>query len=283
VADKSITKAEIVKALLKEYLSARQEVILHVQIYKTQYRNVGIITAIAGLLVPLVIGHIPIPGTSVPYTVTGWVAILIVFTISCAAILITFSVLAAVFAMQALGVRCERLETQINKCLGGKYLIWEHLAVPRIWGAGEQALKNPDSGALVFYYIFMFLFVIVMPSVVVTKVLCSDPDIYLYVASVVYIWLSIVCCLYAGYVNAYTIGGRFRSDVRQMLEPIWSGEGKGLTFTSIRPLMLIGLVVVPITYGIIVLSTRPGVCGYVGRLTPSTASPDQIPWSLEQS
>ena len=217
--DSPANETDVAKALLQEYDSARQEVLLHVQLYKTQYRSVGIVTAIAGLLLPLVIGHIPIPGTSSLFPVTGWVALFTVFAISSAAILITFSILAALFAMQVLGVRCERLEVQINKCLGGEYLVWEHVTVPLVWGPNGPVLKNPDAGVMVLFYVFLFLFVLVLPGFAVTKIFCSAPDEYLWFAAAFSIWYSSVFFMYASYVNVYTMGGARRTDVRQLHQP----------------------------------------------------------------
>jgi hypothetical protein len=266
VADGTPTKEEeIAKVLLQEYVSTRKEVLLHVQLYKTQYRNIGIVTAIAGLLVPLVIGHIPIPGISSPYQVTGWVAFLIVFTILSAAIMITFSVLAALFAMQVLGVRCERLEIQINECLGGQYLIWEHVTVPLVWGPSGPVFKNPDAGVMVLFYVFLILFVLGLPGVVITKILCSAPDKYLWLAAVFCIWYSWAFGMYAGYVNVYTMGGGLRRDVREMHQPARPSEPKQYGRAGLGFVLIIGGVAVFITWGLVTIAKQPGVCDYVGR------------------
>jgi hypothetical protein len=47
--------AEILKALEQDYASARAEIVLHIQLYKTQERYGTVIVGILGLLIPLLI------------------------------------------------------------------------------------------------------------------------------------------------------------------------------------------------------------------------------------
>src|SRR5579864_4760185 len=95
----SIRKTEIAKTLMQEYLSARQEVILHVQLYKTQGRNGAILTTFVGLLLPLLIGQsISLPATGIALHSTPWTDLIILFTISSITFFMAFSALAILFA-----------------------------------------------------------------------------------------------------------------------------------------------------------------------------------------
>lgn len=262
---KALLNEQVIKALLQEYEGTRQEVLLHVQLYKTQYRNIGIVTAIAGLLVPLVVGQIPIPGTSSPYQVTGWIALLIVFTISSAAILIAFSILAALFAMQVLGVRCERLESQINACLGGEYLVWERDTVPLVWGPNGPVSKNPDVGVMILFYVFLILFVLLLPGIVVTRIFCGAQDQYLWLAAAFCMWYSFAFCMYGIYVNAYTMGGELRKNIRELLLQAKKSDSKKLKRTDFGFVLMIGVAAVFMTSGLVMIAKLQNVCAYVGQ------------------
>ena len=228
---------------MQEYMSAREEVRLHLQLYKTvPTRNAAILTAVVGLLVPVLSGQsITVPVVGVVFKPTAWNAMGILFTISTIAHLLIFSVLALLFNIQVLGERCFDLEDQINKSLRGRYLIWEHFA-SKIWATDSRVIhKMPDALAVLFFYLLVFIFTVGLGGLVLLRMRCGIPFEW---SSEFGTLLTLTQCSLASYlvvfptiaicVNKYIYGGlreycgnliretRAGNDTRSKRSGLWS-------------------------------------------------------------
>jgi len=137
------TDLEVAKLLMQEYLSARQEVILHVQLYKTQGKNAVIITTLAGISLSLVVGpHVSLLGINL--TITPIIALIVLYMISIIVFLMMYLAIDILFALQVLAERCVRLENKMNSCLRGPYFVWEQVATC-IWSTRAYLIPiQPD-------------------------------------------------------------------------------------------------------------------------------------------
>jgi hypothetical protein len=220
----AIDKAEIAKTLMQEYLSARQEVLLHVQLYKTPERNAAILIALVGLLFPLLSDQsISLPFTNISFHSTRWTDLVILFTISTIAFLMPSSALAVLFTMQVLAERCVRLEDEINKCLSGKYLFWERVA-HKIWSVnGSLVGRMPEAVASVLYYVLILFFAVALPLFVLARNLCAQHD-WLYElvtgAYLIYLFAVPMICIH---LNLYTMGP-LRAEFSQLLQYVVIGK-----------------------------------------------------------
>src|SRR5436305_11452830 len=99
-------KVEVAKILMQEYISARQEVLEHVKLYKTQARSGTFLIPLTSLLIPLALGErIQIPNTTINLDPNPWLSFGIALTISTVILHMTFSILAIQFATQVLAER----------------------------------------------------------------------------------------------------------------------------------------------------------------------------------
>jgi hypothetical protein len=267
----AINEAEVVKVLLQEYLSARKEVLLHVQLYKTvPVRNAAILTAVVGLLIPLLTGqNIPLPVTGVVVPSNPWTDLMILFTISTIAFLLVFSVLALLFSLQVLAERCVWLEDEINKCLRGPYLLWERFA-RQIWSTDSKLVyKMPDAGAAIFFHLLVLIFALFLPTFVLVKILCGTPDVWLKTAVFGYaIYLFAVPAL-SFYVNVYTMG-KLRPYCAKLFQQTREGNDPPPGPSGLSTLLIIAAAAGAVGCVLLVVIPQPDVCAYVG---PRFASP----------
>lgn len=244
----AIDESEVTKALLQDYMSARQEVLLHLQLYKTvPTRNAAILTAVVGLLVPVLSGQsITVPVVGVVFKPTAWIALGILFTISTIAHLLIFSVLALLFNIQVLSERCFDLESQINSSLRGPYLIWEHFT-SQIWATDSKVVhKMPDALAALFFYMLVLIFTVGLCGLVLLRMRCGvpaewfsgPPDTWLPPVQLAFAVYLLVVPAIAMYVNIYTYGG-LRGYCRDLLRQTREGNATPSTRSGLWPLIVI--------------------------------------------
>lgn len=271
----SINEGDVVKVLMQEYLSARKEVILHVQLYKNTFgKNGAILFTVVGILLPLLSGQdITLPVTNIVFHSTRWTDLAILFTISTIAFLLIFLTLAILFTLQVLAERCVHLEDEINKFMRGPYLFWEHFA-HQIWSKNSKLVsKMAETGASVFFYLLVLFFAFFLPLFVLTKSLCGDRDpLFTCVAAAFISYLFAVPGI-AIYVNSYTMGD-LRDDCRKLLQASIAGRtppsiGTGLTTvlaiagTAIAgALMFVNILVIP----------QSSTCALVGKRSLNEAT-----------
>jgi hypothetical protein len=181
---------EILKALLQDYATARQEVILHVQLYKTQERYGAVIIGLLGLLFPVLLGTELAQLASKSMKDLGPGALLLgLFTTSTILFHMYFTTLANLFALQVLAERCVLLQDEINKCLDkSRHLVWERLT-KLIWSKdGIPTHKMPDRVAGMFSFLLVAALGFALPLWLVSNTLAKLQIGPLFVLAVFYIW-----------------------------------------------------------------------------------------------
>lgn len=270
VDSSTINEAEVLKVLTQEYLSAREEVLLHLQLYKTvPTRNAAILTAVVGLLIPLLTGQsISLPATGIEFHPTAWTDLVILFTISTIAFLLVFSVLALLFALQVLAERCVRLEDEINKTLRGPYLLWERFA-HQIWSTDSVLVyKMPDAGAAVFFHVLVLLFAVGLPLFVLLKILCGTPDRPLIIAVFAYTLYLFATVAISIYVNVHTMG-TLRPYCRKLYQQAFAGNDQPPGRSGLSSLLIIAMAAAVAALVFMVVTPQPIVCMYTGQRSAS--------------
>lgn len=265
-------ETETLKVLTEEYLSARQEVLLHLQLYKTvPTRNIAILTAVVGLLIPLLTGQsINLPGTGVVFNSTPWTDLAILFTISTIAFLLVFSVIALLFNIQVLGERCVRLEDAINEILQKRYLYWERFA-HKIWSTHSPLLYNmPDAGAAVFFHLLVLFFAVALPLFVLSKILCGAPDRLLSNAVFFYTLYLFVVPAISIYVNVHTMG-TLRDYCCRLFEEVLAGNDPPSGPSGLNALLIMAVAAALGARVFVVIVPQPSVCAYTGKRSASSA------------
>ncbi len=272
MADNSvINEAEVLKVLTQEYLSARQEVLLHLQLYKTvPTRNAAILAAVVGLLAPLLAGErISMPVTGIVVQATPWIDIAILFTISTIAFLLVFSVLALLFSIQVLGERCLRIEVEINNTLRGRYLFWEHFT-QHIWSTDSVLVyKMPDAAAAVFFHILVVLFAVALPFFVLLKIRCGTPDKYLIVATFIYTFYLFGVAAISFFIN-WHIYSTLRRYIRHLYQQVLAGNDPPRGRAGLGMLLIIAAVAGTVGCVLLVIALRlPNACAHIGTISAS--------------
>ena len=211
----SKNKAEILKALVQDYASARQEVILHIQLYKTQERYGTVIVGVLGLLIPVLTSA----ATEQVWKnlKIGPEAILLgLFTVSTIFFHMYFSTLANLFALQVLAERCVFLQDQINKLLNGKYLLWERLT-KLIWSKnGIPVHKMPDHVAGILSFFLVSVFAVFLPICVVWRILSTPQSALITGVATFYIWYLFAAGILA--VVHFVAVANIRADCHQLFK-----------------------------------------------------------------
>jgi hypothetical protein len=274
-------ESKLQKALLEEYATVRQEVILHVQLYKTQERNGVILIPLAGLLTPLLVGRGGLPisalGMSATINLSPWIDLAILVAISTVAFFLVFSVLAVQFALQVLGVRSERLEEEINKCLGGQYFVWERL-VPQIWSNKSTILyKMPDTFVPMLSSLLVVIFAVLLPLVAITKDLCKTPDSAFTVFVFLYVWYLFFALIFGACTTSYVTGPELRKDCRASFEYALIGGTAPLIRSGsdvIRNMgVATGAIALAFVLTVVWMDPRyPLICKYLEASPPTTAA-----------
>jgi hypothetical protein len=234
VTDPTPNDFEVAKLLMQEYVSARQEVILHVQLYKTQERNGTVLVALAGLLGTLLIGRgLFIAETAVTIEKTPWAVLGILFVVSTVAFIMLFSALAVLFALQVLAERCVSLEKAMNSRIKGSYFIWEQFAHD-VWSKHGALRSRPDGVAGILFYLLVLFLAIVLPLIVLKQISCDKVDWWLAIAVGSYVFYVLATFSLAIYVNNHTME-QLRDDCRQLLENMGAGKSspQSLTWKSV--------------------------------------------------
>lgn len=293
----AIDKTEVTKVLMQDYISARQEVLLHLQLYKTvPTRNAAILTAVVGLLVPILSGQsITLPGVGVEFRPTAWIVLGILFTISTIAHLLIFSVIALLFNIQVLGERCFDLENQINNSLRGPYnslrgpyLIWEHFA-HRIWATNSKIVyKMPDALAAVFFYFLVLIFTVGLGGLILLRMRCgipsewfNEPDRLLRFTQFAFVAYLVVVPVVAIRVNKYTYGG-LREDCRDLLKQTRAGDVKPSKRSGLWSLIGIAGTAGAVACALLwILPQHPDFCPYLRSQPAKTVSKAAICTSVD--
>lgn len=268
-----IDEAEVPKVLMQDYISARQEILLHLQLYKTvPIRNAAILIAVVGLLVPVLSGQsITVPVVGVMFKPTAWNALGILFAISTIGHLLIFSVLAILFNIQVLGERCFDLENQINNSLRGPYLIWEHFA-SQIWATDSKIVyKMPDALAALFFYVLVLIFTVGLCGLVLLRMRCgipaewfSEPDTWLEHAQFAFAVYLLAVPAISIYVNIYTYGS-LRPYCRDLLEKARAGSVTPSKRSDLWSLIGIAGAAGVLAYALLLnLPQRPNFCAHIG-------------------
>jgi len=171
-------RTEVAKILMQEYVSARQEVLEHVKLYKTQARSGTFLIPLTSLLIPLALGQeLQVPNTNISLDPNPWISLGIVFTISTVILHMTFSILAIQFATQVLAERCVYLEDEINDCFDVKKpMIWERVS-QQIWSNRSPIVfYNPDTFVIGFAFIIAVFFAVFLPLYAMTKAFLLPHD-----------------------------------------------------------------------------------------------------------
>ncbi|MDQ6701845.1 MAG: hypothetical protein M3Z96_01435 [Pseudomonadota bacterium] len=279
-----INEADVVKALMQEYISAKQEVLLHVQLYKTQERNGAILIGLIGLLIPLLIGQSISPALGIKFPLTRWTELVILFTTSTVIFIMFYTALAILFALQLLAERCVWLENEINKFLRGQYLVWEGGIVHKIWSTKSDIKhKNPDAAFVIFVYLLIIVLAVLLPLSVLTKILCEEPDPLLKAAVFAYTGYLFTVLPIGMYINIYVMGA-LREDCRQLFRHAIKGDGPPLGRSGIGTLLVMGVAAFAVAWVFVYyyfgyyngeipfIPRSTGVCTYLGTTSPSPAS-----------
>jgi hypothetical protein len=261
----AVHKEEIVKSLVQEYLSARQEVLLHVQLYKTQERNGAIVVALLGILFPLAIGQdVTLWGNTIH--LTPLIDLAILFIISSIAFVMFFSGIAVLFSLQVLAERCFHLENEINKLLGATFFFWERFA-HEIWSSRSSLVsKMPDAVTMVLFYFLVGILAVVVPIIVSEKILCGSPSPPLMIIVAGYLYYLILMPSLAVHMNHYTMGP-LRSDCRRLLEHSLGGKDMPRQRSGWPILLTIALGVAAANYVLVwILPGQRSWCEYIGSI-----------------
>lgn len=261
---------------MKEYLSARQEVILHVQLYKNTFgKNAAILFTVVGLLLPLLSGqNITLPITGNVFHSTPWTDLVILFTISTIAFLLVFITLAILFTLQVLAERCVHLEDEINRLLRGPYLFWERFA-HQIWSKNSKLVsKMPETGVSVFFYLLVLFFAFGLPLFILARDLCVERDLPFTLFAASFIFYLFVVPSIAFYTNWYTMGD-LRSDCRKLLQASIAGHAPPHIGTGLTTLLYIsaGALAGALVYVSILTMPQSTFCTYMGKIrSPNEAA-----------
>jgi hypothetical protein len=287
--DPASIKAELAKALLQEYVSIRQEVVLHVQLYKTQERNAAILIPLAGLLIPLLVGRsisVSALGANATVNLSPWTDLLILFGVSTVAFFLAFSVLAVQYALQVLGVRSERLEDEINDCFDGRrHFFWEHV-VPEIWSNKSKLLyKMPDLYVPLLSSLLILIFAFVLPLVAITQHLCRAPDLGFTFFVFLYVWYLLAVMRFGAHITGYVTGPELREDCRKSFQHALTGGSAPLIRSGLDVLRNIGAVTFAIALALVlavvwIAPRYPTFCTYLessGPISNATPSPKSSP------
>jgi len=210
-------KVEVAKILMQEYISARQEVLEHVKLYKTQGRSAAFLIPLTSLLIPLALGQqIQVPNTTISLDPNPWISLGVVFTISTVILHMTFSILAIQFATQVLAERCVYLENEINDCFEiKKPMVWERVS-QQIWSNKSPIVfYNPDTFVIFFAFIIALFFAVFLPLYAVTRAFLLPHSGWFYLLVFGYVFYLFFAVLLAVHLTMYSTSS-LRIDCRQI-------------------------------------------------------------------
>jgi hypothetical protein len=202
---------------MQEYASARQEILLHVQHFKTQERYASLLLALGGIIVAILLQSdtMSLPGLSSTFPRTAWGDLLLIFTITTVIHFVLFGALASQFAASILAERVSRIEDEINRCLRGPYLIWEKIS-PLIYSNRSPMLyEMPSAGGGLAAILLVAMFAIALPALTLTKVLCKGTDGLLLTATALLVAYLLAMPAIAVRVAVYATG-KVRDDAKQI-------------------------------------------------------------------
>ena len=259
--DPPINEAEVVKILMQEYLSARQEVLLHIQHYKTLERFAAVILAVGALSVSILSGqNITVLGIGVP--ATPGLILLFLFTISTAGYYFLFSALSSQFALQVLAERCVRLEDEMNRLLRGPYMHWERLA-QLIWSnRSVLAFKMPDTAQAVCSILLVVLFSVIIPLYVIAQIRCGKVDSFFLLVMHAYAFYLLAMCFAGFQIGIYSTGA-VRDDCRNIFRFAATGGSQPTIDSGVKRLLLIAALSVILAITFLYLIPRSGICTHL--------------------
>ncbi len=264
MSDAPVSDAEVAKILMQEYVSARQEIVMHIQHFKTQERYASLLLALGGIIVAILLqgDTMSLPGISGSLPRTAWADLLLIFTITTVVYFVLFGALASQFAASILAERVLRIEDEINRCLRGPRLIWERLS-PLVYSNRTPMLyKMPTAGGALASILLIAMFAIVLPFITLTKVLCKGADGLLIVATFFLATYLIAMPAIAVRVAIYATG-QVRDDARQVFGDFVPGNNTALRRTGAG--ILIGIILGSLCLSAVFVwwLPTPTVCAYV--------------------
>jgi hypothetical protein len=257
----AINDAEVVKILMQEYLSARQEVLLHIQHFKTQERYAAIILAVGALSILILSGqNINILGIGVPST--PWLILVFLFTISTATYFFVFSALSSQFALQILAERCVRLEDEMNRLLRGPYMLWERLA-QLIWSNRSTLVyKMPDTAQAICSTLLVVLFAVIIPLHVVFQIICEPHDFLLLFFIHAYTFYLLAMCFVGFQIGFYSTAA-VRDECRQIFRFATVGDVPAIANSGLRRLLITAGFAAILAVVFLYFVPRSGACKYL--------------------
>lgn len=264
MSDAPVDEAEVAKILMQEYVSARQEMIMHIQHFKTQERYASLLLALGGIIVAMLLqgDTMSLPGLSGSLPRTVWADLLLIFTITTVVYFVLFTALASQFAVSILAERVLQIENEINRCLRGPRLIWERLSPMIYSNRSPMVYKMPTAGGALASILLITMFAVVLPSITLTKVLCRGTDGLLIVATFLLATYLIAMPIVAIRVAIYTTG-QVRDDARQVFGDFAPGKNTALQQTGAGILIAIILGSACLSAAFVRWVPIPTVCAYV--------------------
>jgi hypothetical protein len=256
-----MNEAEVVKILMQEYLSARQEVLLHIQHFKTQERFATVILAVGALSISILSGqNINVFGTGVP--ATPGLILVFLFTISTAGYYFLFSALSSQFALQVLAERCVRLEDEMNRLLRGPYMLWERLA-QLIWSnRSVLAYKMPDTAQAACSILLVSFFSVIIPLYVIAQIRCAKIDLFFMAVIHAYTFYLLAMCFAGIQIGVYSTAA-VRDDCRNLFRFATRGGIQPTIDSGFKRLLLTAGLAAVLAIAFLYVVPRSGMCTYL--------------------